>query len=125
MLYDPARKHLCYKLKEKVSTDFGLELKGAGLLNTTTGDFDYKASLRKCMRLGTEIKGDANKPLTLGVGVMVTSADVQAPVLNATVKKSIAVLEGNHTVLSAKGYGEYDPEAQKITKKKASVRLTR
>lgn len=94
-------KQLCFKLREKVTTSFNVELKAKGWFNPSTGGLVYRGHAKKNFLVGQEDKDAGSKPLTLGLGAAVTS-DSTEPVLVASVKKQMSLLEGPNTVVSAK-----------------------
>ena len=59
-------KHIGFKLREKITTPLGFEVKGKGLFDTVTGSVEYKASLLKNISIGANIKDAGTTPLTLG-----------------------------------------------------------
>lgn len=125
MVYSPDSKHLCYRVRQRVTADLGLAIRGNGMLNTTTGAFDYKAMLSKFVTTGPEVKGDANQPLKLGIGLGVSSATNHEPFLVVSARKSLPILEGNNTVVTAKAAAELDPQRQQLGRRVASVRVSR
>ena len=64
--YGIVDKQLGFKLREKLTTPLGFEIKGKGLFNTATGSVEYKASMLKNISIGENIKGAGTTPLSLG-----------------------------------------------------------
>lgn len=122
--YDPSGKHLSFLLKEAVSTDPDVAMRFRGKLNTTTGGFDYHATVQKLWGSGPVIKESLTQPLRVGVGLGVSSASGDEPFLTATASKRVSLLEGEHTQLSAKARVEFDPKTSKASRA-ATVRVSR
>jgi|APGre2960657404_1045060.scaffolds.fasta_scaffold10659_3 hypothetical protein len=127
LVFATEAKQLSMRFNQRVRSDFGLELRGWGLLNTGSGAFAYKASLLKTLELGAvSAKAGAagTTPLTLAAGVTLSSASREEPVLCASARKTIALLEGDSTLLTAKALAEYEPSSKRLARR-ASLRLSR
>lgn len=66
MHYSLVDKQLGFKLREKVTTKFGFEVKAKGLFNTVTGGIEYRATALKNITLGDRVKDAGSTPLNLG-----------------------------------------------------------
>ena len=64
--YALAEKQLGFKLREKVTTKFGFEVKAKGLFITDTGDLQYRATALKNFALSERVKDIGSTPLSLG-----------------------------------------------------------
>jgi hypothetical protein len=112
--YDLAQKQLCFALKECVTTEPDIQLRFKGLLNTVTGGFQYRATLKKYVSTGTLLKGEGTTPLRIGGGVAISSDSKDEPFLTATCTKKIALLDGPDTLLHAKASVDYELRTQKV-----------
>lgn len=66
LYYDLADKQLAFKLREKLTSAPGLELKGNGWFNTVTGRLSYVGTLKSQVKIGRDIKDAGSTPLRLG-----------------------------------------------------------
>lgn len=142
--YDLQQKHLCFKLRQGVTTDPGVEIKGKGLFNTVEGKLNYRASLKKYVSTGPTFKDLGSTPIRLGAGVAVVSglsgyegtksskgdsiaktpSDSPATVLTLSAKKKVALLEGPNTLVSMKGLVDYDPMGRRVTTRLGRVKVS-
>ena len=114
LLYGLDAKQLTFKMRERVTTDPDVALAFKGFLNTSTGAFEYRGTLKKHLSAGPATKGDASQPLRLGAGVGIASATRDEPFLTLSAEKRLALLEGPDTMLTAKARVDYDPRGGKV-----------
>lgn len=144
--YDLEQKHLCFKLRQGVTTDPGVELKGKGLFNTVEGRLNYRASLKKYVSTGPNFKDLGASPIRLGAGVAVLSGltsyqgkeskgklESKEPrdafkdattVLTLSAKKKLQLLEGPNTLVSVKGLVDYDPFNKRLATRLGRVKVS-
>lgn len=114
MHYDIGQKQLCFLVKERVTAEPNLQLHFRGMLNTVTGGFDYRGTLKKYVQSGSDVKGEGTQPLRVGGGVAISSATGDEPFLTLAAKKKIALLEGPDTILHAKASLDWEPRTFKV-----------
>ncbi|GBF92420.1 hypothetical protein Rsub_04524 [Raphidocelis subcapitata] len=124
VFYTLHEKQLAFRLRESVTADPGVEARFRGLLNTTTGAFDYRGTLKKFHNTGPLLKDDPNEPLRLGAGVGVSSANGDAPFLTASARKRVSLLEGPELLLTAKARVDFEPSSGRLARR-AGLRLSR
>ena len=127
LVFATEAKQMSMRFSQRVRTDFGLELRGWGLLNTGSGAFSYKASLLKTLEVGAvSAKASAvgTTPLTLAAGVTLSSASREEPALCAHARKTISLLDGDSTLLTAKASAEFEPSSKRVARR-AALRLSR
>eukprot|EP00197_Chlamydomonas_leiostraca_P011203 CAMPEP_0202861266 /NCGR_PEP_ID=MMETSP1391-20130828/2726_1 /ASSEMBLY_ACC=CAM_ASM_000867 /TAXON_ID=1034604 /ORGANISM="Chlamydomonas leiostraca, Strain SAG 11-49" /LENGTH=188 /DNA_ID=CAMNT_0049540633 /DNA_START=32 /DNA_END=598 /DNA_ORIENTATION=- len=125
--YDLADKQLAFKLREKLTSKPGLEMKGNGWFNTVTGKLSYVGTCKAQVKIGKDVKDAGSSPLKLGVGVRVVGADVKnqpKPQIHMAAKKGISLFDGPRTVLTAKAWADVDPQTQKFTARNATLKLS-
>jgi hypothetical protein len=64
--YGLDEKQLAFKLREKITSKFGIELSGKGRFNTVTGTLEYRGTAMKCLSSGPSLKGASGSPLVIG-----------------------------------------------------------
>ncbi len=124
-------KQLSFKLRERITTKPGLELKVKGLFNTVTGNLDYVGSIKKYMSFGSEVskgataaKDNGSSPTRLGLGLLTSSADKMAePLLTFSADKKYALLDGPNTLLTARAHVNVNPQEPKEVCGYAAVSL--
>jgi hypothetical protein len=111
--YNPESKELSFRVDERITARPGIELKGRAFLNTNSGAFTWTGSLTKFVSTGTVFKGQGTQPLRIGAGVSLSSS-MPEPLLVASAHKSIELLEGNSTVLTARAELTAVPSTRKV-----------
>lgn len=64
--YDLQDKQLCFKLRQKVDTGYGIEAKGKGVFNTADGSLSYRVHAKKMVCTTERLKDASTTPLLLG-----------------------------------------------------------
>jgi len=115
--YELAQKQLGFKLREKVTTKLGFELKFNGIFNTATNELQHRAALKKQFHIGNAPSDGASTPLLLGLGVVHMSGfRPQEPKLTVSAKKKVAVLTGPNTLISTKLWSDIDYNGKNLTR---------
>lgn len=122
--YDLGQKHLSFRLRENVTAEPEVEARFRGLLNTTTGSFQYRGTVKKYLSSGPIVKGEGTEPLRIGGGVGVSSLTSDQPFLTVSARKRIALLDAPDTLLTAKARADWQPSGGQVSRR-AGIRVSR